>query len=104
MAFGIKREELNKWKELVQKGDRIVFITHYWIHPKFPNIKTVTKAGCSDLSLLKEWGRQYGLKPEWIHKREEYPHFDLIGDHQIEILIKEGVFEQLERFSLKKLT
>lgn len=100
MAFGIKRKELNDWKEKVKQGNEVVFITHYWIHPKFPGIKTVTKAGCANLNVLEKWGNRYGLKSEWIHKREEFPHFDLIGEMQVEILLKEGVLDQVERFSL----
>lgn len=102
MAFGIKRAELIVWKNKVAKGDSVAFLTHYWLHPRFPEIKTVTKAGCSNIQLLKEWGRMYGLKPEWIHQRDQYPHFDLIGDKQVEILVKEGIVEQLERFQLNK--
>ncbi|KAA0546826.1 hypothetical protein FZW96_12570 [Bacillus sp. BGMRC 2118] len=102
MAFGIKREELNTWKEKVKSGKEIVFLTHYWLHPSFPGIKTVTKAGCADLNMLEEWGRKYGLKPEWIHKREEFPHFDLIGDMQVDILLEEGITDQVKRFSLQK--
>jgi hypothetical protein len=102
VAFGIKREELNKWKVNVREGNSVVFLTHYWLHPRFPGIKTVTKAGCSNLLLLKNWGAKYGLKPEWIHHRDEFPHFDLIGDKQVEILIKEGITDQVKRFQLKK--
>ncbi|WP_456275364.1 hypothetical protein [Bacillus sp. AK128] len=102
MAFGIKRVELDTWKKQVEIGTSVVFITHYWLHPRYPHINTVTKAGCSDLELLTEWGRQYGLKPEWIHHRERYPHFDLIGEIQEEILLKEEVYDQLERFHIKK--
>ncbi|MFZ3587789.1 hypothetical protein ACOI1C_00655 [Bacillus sp. DJP31] len=101
MAFGIKREELVAWKNNVEKGDSVVFLTHYWLHPRFPTIKTITKAGCSNLDLLQEWGKKYDLKPEWIHKREQYPHFDLIGDKQVQILNEEGVLEQVKRFHLK---
>jgi hypothetical protein len=102
VAFGIKRHELMKWKAKVEQGDSVVFLTHYWLHPRFPHVKTVTKAGCSNLKLLEEWGSQYGLKSEWIHKREQYPHFDLIGEKQVEILNHEGILDQLERFNIKK--
>ncbi|MBM6618853.1 hypothetical protein [Bacillus suaedaesalsae] len=102
MAFGIKRKELNDWKEKVKEGNEVVFITHYWLHPRFPEIKTVTKAGCANHKVLEQWGQKYGLKSEWIHKREQYPHFDLIGDMQVEILLKEGMQDQVERFSLQK--
>ncbi|WP_404351734.1 hypothetical protein LG311_10510 [Sutcliffiella horikoshii] len=97
MAFGINRGELQQWKEKVKCGE-IAFLTHYWIHPRFDGITTVTKAGCCDVEKLIEWGRQYGLKEEWIHKREQYPHFDLIGDTQLEILKKEGQWKQINRF------
>jgi hypothetical protein len=101
VAFGIKREELNVWKEKVQKGDSVVFITHYWLHPRYPGVKTVTKAGCANIRLLEKWGEKYGLKREWIHHRDEFPHFDLIGDTQVEILTKEGITNQIERFKLR---
>jgi hypothetical protein len=97
MAFGIKREVLRQWKKRVASG-QIAFLTHYWIHPRCPQCKTVTKAGCSDLERLKAWGRPYGLKPEWIDQRSDYPHFDLIGETQKEVLAREGLTEQLERF------
>lgn len=101
MAFGIAREELEKWKEQVSNG-KMAFITHYWIHPRFEGIKTVTKAGCSDLEKLIAWGHSYGLKEEWIHNRDQYPHFDLIGDKQLEILISENQVDQIERFFQKE--
>lgn len=100
MAFGITRNELMEWKRKAGRGE-IAFLTHYWLHPKFPQCKTLTKAGCSDLSRLAEWGRQYGLKPEWIHRRSGYPHFDLVGDMQKEILIRENQWEQLARFGIR---
>lgn len=99
MAFGIKREELKQWKQQVLRGN-IAFLTHYWIHPKYPELTTVTKVGCADLEKLYEWGRQYNLKPEWIHNREEFPHFDLIGHVQYEILRKEGLLSHIDRFSI----
>lgn len=98
MAFGIKRDELIKWKEAVQSGE-IAFITHYWYSPRWPNYKTVTKAGCADIEKLARWGAQYGLQREWIHERKTYPHFDLIGDRQIEIMEKENKLGQLNRFN-----
>lgn len=101
MAFGIKREELKAWKKAVQAGE-IAFLTHYWLDERFPGCKTVTKAGCADLDKLIMWGKQYGLKPEWIDMREDYPHFDLFGEHEHDILLSEGLIEQLERFGLTK--
>jgi hypothetical protein len=37
----------------------------------------------SDISLaeLIEWGREHGLKAEWIDRRHALPHFDAFGDH-----------------------
>jgi hypothetical protein len=99
MAFGIKREELNEWKRRVLSG-QIAFLTHYWLHPKYPEITTVTKVGCSDIQRLIAWGKTYGLRHEWIHQRETYPHFDLLGGKQQEIMIAEKQFEQIKRFSL----
>ena len=99
MAFGIKRETLMTWKQDVKDG-KIEFLTHYWLDDRLPNSKTVTKVGCANVEKLKEWGRKYGLKPEWIHKDEKYPHFDLIGKFQKDILVQEGIMDQIERFKL----
>ncbi len=99
MAFGIKRDELENWKRKVANGE-IAFLTHYWVHPRYPSVRTVTKAGCSSIGKLAEWGAGYGLKEEWIHQRSEYPHFDLIGEMQIEILKKEGLHHHIKRFKL----
>jgi len=86
LAFGIKRDELKEWK-LKVKGGEIAFLTHFWIDERFPGCSTVTKVGCNDVRKLTEWGRQYGLKPEWIDDRKpDFPHFDLIGEKQAEIL------------------
>ncbi|MBB6452803.1 hypothetical protein HNQ94_001249 [Salirhabdus euzebyi] len=101
MAFGVKREELNNWKSEVNKGN-IAFLTHYWLDDRFPNSTSVTKVGCSDMSKLEQWGKRYGLRPEWIHKDEKYPHFDLFGKFQKDILEAEGLEEQLERFNILK--
>ncbi|MTD29881.1 hypothetical protein [Planomicrobium sp. YIM 101495] len=97
MAFGVKREELQRWKQGVTAGD-IVFFTHYWKDPRFPGCDTVTKVGCSDLDRLAEWGKKYGLKAEWMDLRGEYPHFDLFGEHQERVLKAEGQTDQLHRF------
>jgi hypothetical protein len=99
MAFGIKRDELIAWKEAVSNGE-IAFLTHYWIDERFPGCKTVTKAGCSDIEKLSRWGERYGLKREWIDMRDDYPHFDLFGKHEREILLNEGLSAQLARFGL----
>ncbi|MCM3702858.1 hypothetical protein [Paenibacillus macerans] len=99
MAFGVTREELNEWKQRVARGD-IAYLTHYWLDPRFPGAKTVTKVGCSDLSRLTSWCREHGLDPKYIHNRSPFPHFDLIGPKQREILQKEGLWTQLERFNL----
>lgn len=98
MAFGITRPELIAWKEAVKRGE-IAFLTHYWVDDRFPGCKTVTKVGCSDMSRLKTWGKQYGLKAEWIDNKEYYPHYDLFGRYQVEILQAEGLLSQLHRFS-----
>ncbi|MEW8972347.1 hypothetical protein [Mesobacillus jeotgali] len=91
MAFGIKRHELDEWKAKIEKGE-LAFLTHYWIDDRFPDCSTVTKVGCRDLEKLAQWGRKYGLRPEWIDKRKiDYPHFDLLGTKQAEILKQEGI-------------
>lgn len=102
MAFGLKRSELKAWKEKVGRGE-IAFITHFWLHPRFPGITTVTKAGCYNVQRLLEWGESYGLKKEWIHAHSDYTHFDLIGDKQFEILEKEELWDQIERFKIKPM-
>ncbi|WP_338452345.1 hypothetical protein R4Z09_10935 [Niallia oryzisoli] len=95
MAFGIKRHELLEWKRNVDRGE-IAFLTHYWLDSRFPGCKTVTKVGCKDIEKLINWGKQYGLKAEWIDRRKNrYPHFDLLGQKQKEILEKEGLTEHL---------
>lgn len=99
MAFGINRAELQAWKKAVSGGE-IAFLTHYWLDERFPGCKTVTKVGCADLERLIAWGKQYHLKPEWIDMRDHYPHFDLFGQHEHDILLAEGLTEQLERFNL----
>ena len=97
MAFGINRTELNEWKEQVRNG-QIAFLTHYWLDERFPGCNTVTKVGCSNITLLIEWGKQYGLQEEWIDLKEGYPHFDLFGNYEYDIMKKEGLLEQLNRF------
>jgi hypothetical protein len=99
MAFGITREELEKWKEAVSRGE-LAFLTHYWIDPRFPNITTVTKVGCRNLERLTEWCIANGLNPAYIHDRPPFPHFDLIGPKQKEILKKENLWDHLTRFKL----
>lgn len=99
MAFGIHRGELNRWKEAVKSGE-IAFLTHYWLDDRFPGAKTVTKVGCSDLEKLSSWGEKYGLKKEWIHKRDEFPHYDLLGETQKMILERERLTDHLSRFKL----
>ncbi|MDM5199062.1 hypothetical protein QUF84_13545 [Fictibacillus enclensis] len=100
MAFGLQREELQNWKAAVKDGE-IAFLTHFWYDPRFPDVKTVTKVGCRDLSKLEEWGRRYGLKKEWIDHHNGYPHFDLMGTKQSEILKSENKMDQLEKLIKK---
>jgi hypothetical protein len=99
MAFGIRRGELEQWKEKVSRGE-ISFLTHYWFDPRFPEYNTVTKVGCSDIGKLVRWGKTYGLKSEWIHYRSEYPHYDLLGEKQKEILLDESLGSHLSRFRM----
>ncbi|MDT8860579.1 hypothetical protein N0O92_10070 [Alkalihalobacillus sp. MEB130] len=100
MAFGLDRRTLLEWKQLAGKGE-IAFITHFWLDDRFPECTSVTKVGCANVDKLEMWGAQYGLKREWIHHRHEYPHFDLLGNKQIEILRKEGLEEQLTKLGLR---
>ncbi len=99
MAFGVTRQEMNAWKDKVSSGE-IAFLTHYWLDPRFPGIKTVTKVGCKDLNRLREWCERNGLNPDYIHDRTNYPHFDLIGWKQKEILYREKQWEQVKRFGI----
>lgn len=99
MAFGLKREDLVAWKREVTKGN-IAFLTHYWQDPRFPGCYTVTKVGCNNVDKLTAWGRQYGLKAAWIDRRQNYPHFDLFGERQKNILRQEQQWEQLQKFRL----
>lgn len=100
MAFGIKRDELRQWKQKATNGD-IAFLTHYWVHPKSPQYHTVTKVGCTDLDRLIAWGHTYGLKAKWIDRHPGYPHFDLFGEKQKEILVNENLTSHLERFHIQ---
>ncbi|MDR6552641.1 hypothetical protein [Paenibacillus qinlingensis] len=100
MAFGISRLELNEWKRKCLQGE-IAFLTHYWLEPRFPGVKTITKVGCCDLERLKKWCLANGLNPAYIHLRDEYPHYDLIGNKQIEILKREHLTDHLHRFKLQ---
>jgi len=95
VAFGIKRQEIVAWKKKIDQGE-IAFLTHYWLDDRFPDCKTVTKVGCHDLEKLAAWGKKYGLKKEWIDYRTDgYSHFDLLGDKQISILEKEGLYDHI---------
>lgn len=99
MAFGVKRKEMQHWKAMVTNGT-IAYLTHYWIEPRFPTITTVTKVGCSDMEKLTSWCEHHGLSPQYIHQRNDYPHFDLIGYKQKEILYKEQLWDQIHRFGI----
>nr|WP_275983742.1 hypothetical protein [Paenibacillus hamazuiensis] len=90
---------MNRWKEAVKRGE-IAFLTHYWVDSRFPDIRTVTKVGCADLERLSAWCTEQGLNPAYIHRRPPFPHFDLMGSRQKEILQKERQWEQLKRFGL----
>lgn len=98
MAFGIKRCELDAWKQRASAGE-IAILTHYWYDRRFPDASTVTKVACSNRERLVDWGKHYGLRPEWIHERDKFPHFDLLENKQIEVLKAEGLLWQLERLS-----
>jgi len=99
MAFGITKSELKRWKNGVKNG-QITFLTHYWLDNRFPDSFTVTKVGCVNLKKLEEWGHKYGLKSEWIHSDPEFPHFDLFGERQKEILMSENKWDHINKFNL----
>ncbi|WP_062047222.1 hypothetical protein [Bacillus sp. JCM 19034] len=100
MAFGISRSQLKDWKNKARRGE-IAFLTHYWLDDRFPDCDSVTKVACTNKDSLIKWGKQYGLKEQWIHEREEFPHYDLLGEIQREVLMKEGQFDQLNRLKRK---
>lgn len=100
MAFGIKRSEIEQWKRTVAQGE-IAYLTHYWLDPRFPDMRTVTKVGCSDLAKLSRWCLDNGLNPKYIHKRDAFPHFDVLGPKQREVLLRADLHDQLERFGIK---
>lgn len=99
MAFGVTREEMMDWKRRVMNGE-IAFLTHYWHDPRFPHCRTITKVGCANVDKLAEWCFRHGLNPRYIHMRRQFPHFDLLGPRQREILEKERQWEQINRFRL----
>src|SRR5690625_2262038 len=99
MAFGIERGELRNWKRKVNNKE-IAFLTHYWIDDRFPACHTVTKVGCIDINKLINWGRKYEIKEEWIHMHKKFPHFDLFGEKQKEVLTKEQMWDQMARFNI----
>ena len=101
MAFGVSKQELTTWKEEANSG-RIAFLTHYWHDERFPSYPTVTKVACNNIDTLVYWGEQYGLNPSWIHHREDFPHFDLLGDIERAVLVSEGKEEKLNQL-LEKL-
>lgn len=99
MAFGITREELTDWKKAVSRGE-IAYLTHFWLDPRFPDIRSITKVGCSDVAVLTEWCTAHGLNPEYIHNRAPFPHYDLIGRKQKEILQQQRLWDHLKRFRI----
>ncbi|MFC5700352.1 hypothetical protein ACFPVX_03570 [Cohnella faecalis] len=99
MAFGIRRQELQQWKDRVTRGE-IAYLTHYWLDPRFPDSRTVTKVGCANVERLAAWCEENGLPSRYIHRRDAYPHFDLFGPKQAEVLLRAGEWEQLRRFGL----
>ncbi|KIL45311.1 hypothetical protein [Jeotgalibacillus soli] len=102
MAFGIRRVEINDWKQSIDQGN-IAFLTHYWRDDRFPHYNTVTKVGAKEIEKLVRWGMKYDLKREWIHIRKDgYSHFDLLGELQYRILIDEGRNDHISRFNLNQ--
>lgn len=99
MAFGIRRQEMEQWKATVAGGE-IAYLTHYWLDPRYPDMRTVTKVGCADREKLLRWCLNHGLNPRYIHDRSKYPHFDLFGPKQREVLLQANQMEQLVRFGM----
>ena len=102
MAFGITRKELYYWKKRAEEGE-IAFLTHFWYDDKFFQYSTITKVACVNKEKLIDWGKGYGLRPEWIHDRKDYPHFDLFGETQIYILKEENEYEQLLKLERRRM-
>lgn len=100
MAFGISRKELEEWKQAVSEG-QIAYLTHFWLDPRFPGVTSVTKVGCADVERLRQWAIARGLKPQYIHRRDQFPHYDLFGEIQLRILKEEGLWDHLHRFVFK---
>ncbi|MGE6632226.1 hypothetical protein [Bacillus sp. NPDC077027] len=100
MAFGLKRQDLEAWKTAVKNGE-VAFLTHYWLDDRFPEANTVTKAACQDIVQLIKWGEGHGLKKEWVHDREDFPHFDLIGHTQKRIIEKERALGKIRLYGLQ---
>lgn len=101
LAFGVTREQLNEWKRQASAG-RIAFLTHYWLHPSFPGVTSVTKVGCANIDRLRAWAISHNLPPQYIHYRDRYPHYDIFGELQELILRREGQWEQLNKFVTKQ--
>jgi hypothetical protein len=99
MAFGISRKELTDWKDAVARGE-LSFLTHFWYDVRFPNSTSVTKVGCANMERLRLWCINNHLNPKYIHNRATFPHFDLFGPKQREILQSEGQWEHLKRFNI----
>lgn len=94
------KTELSRWKATAKQG-HVSFLTHFWYDTRFPEYKTVTKAACANRETLVTWGKKYGLKEKWIHDRNEFPHFDLLGDIEKQVLIKEGSEQKLLQLESK---
>lgn len=62
MAFGVKRDEMELWKEKAARGE-IAIITHYWLDDRFPESKTVTKVACVDLKKTTTMGETIWFSP-----------------------------------------
>jgi len=99
MAFGVNRRELQDWKRQVELGE-VAVMTHYWYDNRFPDNRTVTKVGCCNLERLADWCKANGLDPKYIHRRERYPHFDVIGPRQREVLERMGRHDLVDKFLL----
>ena len=96
----IYNEDTEKVSVFYRKNSFLEEESFIWLDDRFPGARTVTKAGCADIDKLVQWGAAYGLKKEWIHKKSEFPHFDLLGETQKYILEQENLTDHLLRFHL----
>lgn len=100
MAFGVKKNELKRYKKNVANNE-LAILTHYWSDDRFPDSNTVTKVAANDLETLKAWGKKLQLYDYMIDPEStKIPHFDLFGPIQVRVLKELKRWNMLNRFHL----